>query len=191
MKCKVEECDREAKTRGMCSSHYNRWSRYGDPTICKHASHGEPLRFLYEEVLIYKGDDCLYWPYGSSSNGYGQIIIDKVKRNTHAIVCEKVNGPRPSPRHVASHTCGQGHKGCVNPKHLKWQTYEEDCADKVTHGTAERGSQNGMSKLTEQSIREIRSLEGKLSQEEIAKRFGVTRVNINNIILRKTWAWLK
>lgn len=29
--CSVSDCDRQAKTRGWCSTHYNRWFRNGDP----------------------------------------------------------------------------------------------------------------------------------------------------------------
>lgn len=33
--CSVEGCENVAKTRGLCSSHYHRYQRYGDPTIAK------------------------------------------------------------------------------------------------------------------------------------------------------------
>lgn len=34
MICCIEGCDKEARGgRGMCSSHYMRWYRYGDPSI--------------------------------------------------------------------------------------------------------------------------------------------------------------
>src|SRR5690606_25749015 len=31
IKCSVESCDKEAKTKGLCSGHYHRLSRDGDP----------------------------------------------------------------------------------------------------------------------------------------------------------------
>ena len=32
--CAVEDCDREAESRGWCEMHYGRWYKHGDPTIC-------------------------------------------------------------------------------------------------------------------------------------------------------------
>jgi len=29
--CAIEDCDRDAKSRGWCKAHYHRWQRYGDP----------------------------------------------------------------------------------------------------------------------------------------------------------------
>lgn len=191
MKCVIEDCDREGKRRNMCTTHYMRWWTHGDPTFSKYASHGEPLRFLHENVLLYKGDECLPWPHACSSTGYGVVFIDGKNCNVHAVVCEKINGPRPSLDHVASHKCGNGHLGCCNPGHLEWQTRIEDCADRVTHGTAARGSKNSRSILNEESVREIRSLKGKMSQDDIAKKFGVTKNVISQVMTRKSWAWLE
>lgn len=39
MTCTVDGCDRTAKARKLCSSHYTRWRRHGDPgsaVITKH-----------------------------------------------------------------------------------------------------------------------------------------------------------
>lgn len=184
MKCIVEDCDQEARSRNMCNKHYLKWLRYGDPTSYARASLGEPLRFLHEDVLTYKGDECLPWPYACNTKGYGQIAINSVTYYVHVVVCEKVNGPRPSPNHVASHKCGQGHIGCCNPNHLKWQTWAEDRADMITHGT-------NNAKLTDETVLEIRSLEGKMSPRDIAHQFGISRENVTAIMKRRSWAWLK
>lgn len=37
--CKIDGCDRQSNTRGLCKRHYTRWLRYGDPTA------GRPLQF--------------------------------------------------------------------------------------------------------------------------------------------------
>ncbi len=31
--CKVDGCGKRAKSRGWCSTHYNRWRAHGDPLI--------------------------------------------------------------------------------------------------------------------------------------------------------------
>jgi hypothetical protein len=137
MQCIVEGCNQEIGARKMCFKHYQRWRKYGDPTIIMKelAPRGEVLRFLNEEVFTYDGDECFRWPYSCSPEGYGRITMNGIQRNVHVVVCEKVNGPRPLPGYVASHKCGKGHLGCCNPKHLKWQTWKEDRADMIAHGT--------------------------------------------------------
>jgi hypothetical protein len=164
---------------------------YGDPTVSMRdcTERGEPLRFLHEEVIPYKGDNCLLWPYARDPGGYGRIAVNRINTHVHVVVCEIVNGPRPQD-HVVSHKCGNGHLACVAPTHLKWQIKAEDYADQIIHGTVAVGSRHGSSKLTEKSVLEIRSLGNKLSQEEIAKKFNVSKVTISKIMQGKSWAWL-
>lgn len=50
-----------------------------------------------------------------------------------------------------------------------------------------KGSSNGRSKLTESQVLEIRSLNGKMKQFEIAKKFDVKKAQISTIINRKNW----
>lgn len=32
--CSIEGCERASRKRGWCSTHYTRWRRHGDPTVC-------------------------------------------------------------------------------------------------------------------------------------------------------------
>jgi len=41
-------------------------------------------------------------------------------------MCRLANGDPALPWLEASHTCEQGHLGCVNPKHLEWETHYEN-----------------------------------------------------------------
>lgn len=58
----------------------------------------------------------------------------------------------------------------------------------VLHTARQCGSASGMSKLTEDDVREIRRLlrQG-LSQAAVGERYGVTQATISSIYLRKTW----
>lgn len=49
------------------------------------------------------------------------------------------------------------------------------------------GQNNGRSKLTEGKVREIRALQGTVTIEELADRYGVTFQSISCIHRRKTW----
>jgi transcriptional regulator with XRE-family HTH domain len=55
----------------------------------------------------------------------------------------------------------------------------------------ERNSRHPLRKLTRESVLEIRSLRGKLSQREIAERFGISPQHVSDIMRRVNWDWLK
>lgn len=106
------------------------------------------------------------------------------------MVCEEIHGPSPTENHDAAHTCGKGYLGCVSPKHIVWKTKAENQADRLIHGTHNRGEKSGNSKLTEKQVEEIRSLEGSMSQAKIAEKFSISGCSVSKIINKKAWAWL-
>jgi hypothetical protein len=75
---------------------------------------------------------------------------------------------------------------CVNPNHLRWATRKENEADKISHGTHNRGERHGQSKLTESMVLEILATKD-LSHQIIASRYGVSRFAIDSIKNRKAW----
>lgn len=186
--CSIPDCDKPSAHRGWCKAHYHRWYNHGDP-LAGSTAKGELTRFLEDTALPYQGDDCLLWPYTKDRKGYAQINR-KGTRYVHRIVCEATHGKPPSPRHEAAHECGNGHLGCVNPRHLSWKTPVENQADKVTHGTHQFGIRNTQAKLTEDDVRQIRSLKGQKSLTEIGRMFGVNFVTVSNIHTGRRWAWL-
>ncbi|MGN7750604.1 hypothetical protein [Sinorhizobium sp. 22678] len=105
-------------------------------------------------------------------------------------LCEDTKGAPPTPKHEAAHSCGNGKFGCVTKRHISWKTPAENQADRLAHGTHNRGERCGTSKLTEREAREILSLKGKESQRSIAKRFGIIQQTVSQIHSKKTWAWL-
>lgn len=106
------------------------------------------------------------------------------------VMCMASHGEPPSDTHEAAHSCGNGNKGCVNPKHLYWATPTENQTDRVLHGTSNRGSAQWNSKLKIEDVLHIRELLLTTSQKEIATLYGVSQSAINNIKTRKSWAWL-
>lgn len=71
---------------------------------------------------------------------------------------------------------------------LEWGTPQQNQLDRADHGTSNRGTRNGSSKLTEDDVRAIRAATG--SQTEIADRFGVTPSCVGLIRRRIRWRWL-
>lgn len=187
--CQIDGCEKPTKARGLCGAHYHRMRRHGDPHGGKTA-HGEPERYLREIVLCFEGKECLTWPYQRSGGGYGYVGKGSARLGAHRVVCEAYRGPPPSPRHEAAHSCGNGHLGCVNPRHLSWKTPSENQADRLAHGTMLRGSSHPGAQLTESAVQEIRALRGVVAGKEVARRYGVSRATVSQIQSRASWGWL-
>lgn len=189
--CPIEGCSRPVRARGLCAAHYHRLRAHGDPTGGK-TPRGELLRYIREVVLPYDGDGCLRWPY-SNAGGYGFVQIDGRNKRVTRLVCEHIYGPPPTPKHQAAHLCGNGHEGCCAPNHLAWKTCAENHADKLVHGTSNRGERHGQSKVTTPQVLEIKAMlrGGGLSQQKIADRFGVTQTLVSRISRGETWGWLE
>jgi hypothetical protein len=129
------------------------------------------------------------WPYAKANYGYGEVVVDGRKRLAHRIVCELANGPAPEGKNDAAHSCNN--RLCINPNHLRWATRAENIDDMVGHGTAQRGERSPLSKLTEDQVRQIRALDGKVGRTEIGRRFGISHATVYAILERKSWFWLE
>lgn len=173
-----------------CQKHKTRLSRHGSVDALLRPPKGEPLRFYNEVVSKYDGDECLSWPYATGA-GYGKIMIGDKFALVHRMACEEQNGPPPTPEHVAAHSCGNGHLGCVTKKHLSWKTPKENSADMLIHGTHIRGERSPNAKLTEKDVREIIAARGKERQVDTARRFGVKQAHISAIQVGRVWSWIE
>jgi hypothetical protein len=123
----------------------------------------------------HQGEECLIWPF-SRPTGYGSFGHLGKQYRAHRFMCEMANGPAPSAEHQASHSCGNGRNGCVNPRHLQWKTNGENQLDRRQHGTANRQGPRG--RLTAEQVAEIRQLKDTMSQPQFARMFGVTHSTI-------------
>lgn len=157
---------------------------------------GEVTRWLDEIAVPHNGDDCLLFPFYCAPSGHGRLCGRNGPAMAHVYVIEKVTGEKPSPQHECCHSCGNGHLGCVNPRHLRWGTRAENVADRKVHGVfvpppVRRGTKNNKARFTEKSVREVRRrLAVGESFGSIARDYGVTPSSVMNIKYRKTWGWL-
>jgi hypothetical protein len=189
-RCAVLGCERQGRfVRGYCMAHYERWRKYGDP-LGGGCLKGDPVMFLLAS-LRHLDDACLIWPYARLSNGYASVLYEGRSQIASRVVCRLASGEPPTSRHEAAHSCGQGHRGCINPKHLYWATPEQNQADRVVHGTSNRGERQWASKLTEGDVRRIRKLfvDG-WTNKEIAELFDVEPTTVRMIRTGASWAWL-
>ena len=143
------------------------------------------LNFFHSVVLTCVDDECLIWPFDRNSKGYGRITIDGKRVLVSREVCRRVSGNPVSESMHAAHSCGNGSGGCVNPKHLSWKTRSQNEADKIIHGTSNRGERCGRSVLTEDDVKKIFSLKGRVSSQ-----FGVHQATISKIWKKQRWGWM-
>lgn len=189
--CSIPNCDKPRVARGFCESHYRRWKRHGDP-LGGGVSNGTLPDWIDRVALQHPGKECLIWPFGRHKDGYAQGSYPGIEtKHASRAICWLKHGPPPTPEHDAAHSCGNGRRGCVNPAHISWKTRAENEADKIPHGTLVRGSAHVNSRLTEADVQGIRELLGKISHQEIAARFGVSRATISLIAAGRTWGWLR
>jgi len=151
--------------------------------------HGEPLRFLLDAV-DYTGSECLIWPFARAGKGYGKLRTPQGEKYAHRLICEVAHGAPPTPAHECAHSCGHGFNGCITPTHLSWKTPRENAADKIRHGTDNKGEKHGLAKLTASQVRRIYTSKGKASQAELARLYGVSTTTIGRIHRRECWGWL-
>lgn len=187
--CSVTGCQAKSHAHGLCGQHYMRMKRHGDISGGG-TPWGEPMEYLIG-FTAHEGDDCLPWPYATTNYGYGVLRYKGRNVGAHRLMCELAHGKPPRKKMDASHSCGNGHLGCINPKHLRWDTRAGNHSDKIEHGTTNRGQAHPSSKLTENQVREIRALSGKMTNSKVADMYGISAGHVCYIQKRKEWTWLE
>ncbi len=107
----------------------------------------------------------------------------------HRMVLIAFNGDPPEGMECCHN---DGDKNNNRLDNLRWDTRKNNHADKIKHGTTNRGERQGQSKLTTEQVLRIREL-GKAGMKppQIARIFPCSRENIRDIIARKRWEWLE
>lgn len=131
-------------------------------------------------------DECIAWMWAKDPYGYGKCRWDGKDLKPHRIVCEAVHGAAPSTLHEAAHSCHV--RACVNPRHLRWATRQENERDKVNAGRVLRGEAVSNSILRPHEVASIYL--STLSQRKLAKTFGISQQLVSNIKLGKRWGHL-
>jgi hypothetical protein len=189
--CSIEKCDRIVVARGLCRKHYLRWNRHGGPLVVlrEHTETGAAQEFIEMAINYQDKSECLFWPFFRDDQGYARKSksVNDPNQSASRYICYRVHGPSPSPIHQAAHNCGKGHLGCVNPHHLRWDTPRGNQADRIIHGTSNKGEQNGRSKLTLEHVQRIRAMKGTLSAREVSAIYDISQENIRRIWRGETW----
>ena len=93
-----------------------------------YATKGRGPRY-FKEQMNQDTDECIEWPFGRGSHGYGVMTIaPHTQRCVHVVACELAHGPRPKGHEVA-HSCDN--RRCFNPRHLRWATRQSNVDDMI------------------------------------------------------------
>lgn len=124
-------------------------------------------------------NECIEWPHGKNSKGYGKIRLRTGWKLVHRLVFYACHGYYPQ---VVMHTCDN--PSCYNPDHLAGGTQQDNTDDKMR-----KGRHVGNEKLSASKVEEIRI---RLSRKEgthaaIARDYGVAASTISMISNRSNW----
>lgn len=122
--------------------------------------------------------------------GYPRILISGVNTPMHRYIFDKANGPIPKGL-VVRHSCDT--PACINIDHLSLGTILDNIRDRHSRGRTSRksrsvGVDNPQSKLTPEQVISIFKNGKNYTQNELAKRFGISQTSISAILSGKTWS---
>jgi hypothetical protein len=146
---------------------------------------------------------CHVWTAGKDTHGYGQFRLRGKNQRVHRVAFYLAHGRWPEP--CGLHSCDR--RWCCNERHIFEGTNADNNDDCRTKGRrreqgwarseprvprrefAARGEAQGLAKLTEQDVRDIRANYGiaGVRQKDLAKRYGVTPQAVWAVIRRQTW----
>ena len=154
----------------------------------------EQLKNYWAKVDVKGEDECWDWTAYKTPKGYGRfgLGIPGKKGMAHRVSAYIVGLIQTiewtSNEALVLHKCDN--PSCVNHKHFFIGSVADNMDDRNKKGRQANGVENGMAKLTEEEVLEIRQCyaQGGIYQRELAKIYGVSKNSISHIVHRKCWA---
>lgn len=113
---------------------------------------------------------CWIWQKWRNAKGYGSKHYKGKTCRAHRAYYEMEHGEIPEGMDL-DHLCRQ--RSCVRPSHLEPVT----CAE----------NQRRRARFTQEQADKLRSLYGEMGQEKLAKKFGISRRYVRDILSGKCW----
>lgn len=144
------------------------------------------LRFSKNISPVNDLTGCRNWLGQTSNKGYGQFWFKRKVFLAHRIAWTLANGAIPD-RLLVLHKCDN--PLCCNVDHLFLGTHRDNTSDMIAKGRIARGANKNETILTDETVKQIKRLltDENLTQDVIAKMFGVTRSTISLIKRNRTW----
>lgn len=191
MTCCIKGCEKPTFAKGMCSMHYSRMRKHGDPTkVVVKQVHGASLEDRFHAYVDKAGDGgCWVWVGSHDANGYGRLNVNNVPILAHRLAWRLYRSEISPEQHVL-HRCDN--PPCVNPDHLFLGDQAANNADMMAkdrfHPGVSRGEDHGCAKLTEAEVKAIRT--SKSTPAELAHQYGVSRRTVRDILAMRSWRHL-
>lgn len=164
--CTADDCDRPATVikRQLCSKHYYRWWKHGDPNQAAYDRNNDPERWLSMWEVVPSG--CWLWTGRLDSQGYGlwQSTSDGVRTSTgaHRWVYQQLRCLLEPDEHL-DHRChtddetcpggkGDVHRRCVNPDHMEVVPHAVNASRARSHNARKTHCKNGHEFTPENTI---------------------------------------
>lgn len=145
-------------------------------------------QWLIQAIASHQSDACILWPFSKDPKGYGCIVVPDEHRlvKVHRAAFRIVNGHWPTP--IGLHSCDT--PGCFNPRHIIEGTQAQNSIDMKAKGRSKRGLEKRNTKLNPGIVLAIRADNGKSSQSELGRKYGVAPITIHRILRRERWTYL-
>lgn len=151
--CSIAGCDRKHNARGLCTAHYLKWMKYGDPLgSSKLGRPKNDIDSFWKKVD--KSEYCWEWQAALDSDGYGVFSLNDKSIKAHRFVAEFVMGLDISDLCVC-HKCDN--RKCVNPDHLFLGTQMDNSRDRDAKGRSVKGRKQSKSHIEKKARSKILS----------------------------------
>lgn len=131
--------------------------------------------------------------WGVSNKGYARVDLQvdrrRFSRFVHNLVAEAFIGPCPKRKEVNHKDTDKWNNSWTN---LEYLTHKENIEHSVSFGlrkgiTGPKGETHGAAKLRKVEVLKIRRLYGVHTKIALAKKYGVSRSCIDDIVKKRTW----
>lgn len=183
--CCIDGCpNTRIMAKGMCTTHYKRWYRHGDPLAEVNAP--TPKGATDRERLEFRGwqvteGGCWEWCGLRDERGYGRLWTGKRVEFAHRVMYRDERGNLPTDADIL-HQCDN--PPCINPAHMRLGDDADNADDKVRRGRSINGELSHAHKLTDEQVAAIReSYTGAWGeQSRIADQYGVRQSYISVLV---------
>jgi hypothetical protein len=174
--CKVENCEREAKSRGFCFRCYQRLRYHEKLTLKQSKDYGTPEERFRRKYKVNLTTGCWEWTKSLNHDGYGEFILKQGRILAHRFSYALFKSHLNKEQRIL-HICDN--RRCVNPKHLKIGTQQENIKDMVVK------DRHAKHKLNLNQAIEIKN--SSLNRRELAVIYNVSITTIRSIKKELTW----